>query len=109
VRITAGAAVGRAVGAVVGRGVGAVVGRAVGAVVGRAVGAVVGRAVGAVVGGLVGATGGKVPVVGMPQMVNPALVTLASEIQLIDTPAVMGKPWSWPLVCSRVVEVPTVK
>jgi hypothetical protein len=45
----------------------------------------------------------------MAQMVNPALVTLTSEIQLIDVPAVMGKLSSWALVCSRVAEVPSVK
>jgi hypothetical protein len=78
-----------------------------GAAVGRAVGAGVGRVDGVIVVG--GATGGKVPCVGMAQMVNPALVTLTSEIQLIDVPAVMGKLSSWALVCSRVAEVPSVK
>jgi hypothetical protein len=44
-----------------------------------------------------------------PQMVNPALATLPSDDQLIGVPAVMARLLIWASVCSRVVEVPTVK
>jgi hypothetical protein len=66
------------------------------------------RVFGARVVGSMAGTDGAV-VVREPQMVNPALLTLASETQAIEVPAVTGRLLIWAFVWRRVVEVPIVK
>jgi hypothetical protein len=96
------------VGETVGLCVGLVVGDAVGARVGTCVvGARVGSAVGDWDGIEVGTDVGAALV--DPQMMNPALVTLVSDVQMIGTPAVTARLLIWASVCSRVAEVPIVK
>jgi hypothetical protein len=44
-----------------------------------------------------------------PQMMNPALLTLPSDVQAIGVPTVTARLLIWASVCSRVAEVPIVK